>query len=141
MKINIRQYDPGDLKMVRHLMHELGYPMDENDLLFNLDLIQKREGIILVAVVDGNTVGCISVLINAGLAEGLFGEITSLVVLKEFRGFGLGKKLIEHAENWLQPKVKKIRIRANSIRLDAHRFYKSLGYKEIKTQISFLKII
>lgn len=141
MKINIRQYDPSDLKMVRHLMHELGYPMDENDLLFNLDLIQKREGIILVAVVDGNTVGCISVLINAGLAEGLFGEITSLVVLKEFRGFGIGKKLIEHAENWLQPKVKKIRIRANSIRLDAHRFYKSLGYKEIKTQISFLKII
>jgi hypothetical protein len=46
---------------------------------------------------------------------------------------------MKQAENWLKPQVGKIRIRANSIRLEAHKFYKSLGYKEVKTQISFLK--
>ena len=141
MKIHIRQYEPGDLKNVHQLMHELGYPMDEDDLKFNIDLIQQRNGRIIVAEVNGITVGCISILINAGLAEGLFGEIISLIVLKDFRGMGIGKKLVLNAENWLKPKVKKTRIRANSIRIDAHKFFKSLGYQDIKTQITFMKTI
>jgi hypothetical protein len=37
--------------------------------------------------------------------------------------------------------VEKIRGRANSRRRDAHEFYKSLGYKEIKTQISYMKYV
>ena len=141
MKIHIRQYEQSDINSVHQLMNELGYPMNVDDLIFNLNLIQQRNGRIIVAEANGNTVGCISILINAGLAEGLFGEIISLFVLKDFRGKGIGKKLVSHAENWLKPKVKKIRIRANSIRLEAHKFYKSLGYHEIKTQISFRKTV
>lgn len=141
MKINIRPFDPSDFTIVHQLMHELGYPLSEEDLRFNLDLIQQQNGIILVAETDGNVAGCISAVIHAGLAEGLFGEIISLVVLNDFRGLGMGKQLVLQAENWLKPKVDKIRIRANSIRLEAHRFYKSLGYKEIKTQISFIKTV
>ena len=141
MKITIRQIDQSDFKIVHQLMHELGYPLDKEDLLFNINLIHQRKGIILVAEVDGNVVGCLSAVINAGLAEGMFGEILSLVVSKDHRGSGIGTCLIKNAESWLKPQVTKIRIRANSIRLKAHKFYKSLGYIEIKTQISFVKTI
>jgi len=141
MKITIRQFRLDDIKIVQQLMHELGYPLREEELRFNINITHQRNGIILVAELDGNVVGCLSAVINVSLAEGMFGEIVSLVVSREYRRSGIGKSLVEHAEDWLKPKVEKIRIRANSIRLEAHKFYKSLGYKEVKTQISFIKSV
>jgi N-acetylglutamate synthase-like GNAT family acetyltransferase len=141
MEITIRQLRQDDIKTVQQLMHELGYPLNKEELLFNINIINQRNGIILVAELDGNVVGCLSGVINASLAEGMFGEIVSLVVSRKYRGSGIGKCLVKQAEDWLKPKVKKIRVRANSIRLEAHKFYKSLGYKEIKTQISFIKFV
>jgi ribosomal protein S18 acetylase RimI-like enzyme len=139
MNITIRQFIKNDVKRVQLLMHELGYPLEEDELLFNIEMIKQRNGLILVAEIDGHIVGCLSAVINASLVEGVLGEIISLVVSAEYRGSGIGTNLVQQAEDWLKPKVKKIRIRANSIRLEAHKFYKSLGYKEVKTQISFAK--
>ena len=141
MKITIRQLSHDDNKIVQQLMYELGYPVDEKELIFNINMINQRNGIILVAELGGNVVGCLSAVINVSLAEGMFGEIVSLVVSREYRGSGIGKCLVKQAEDWLKPKVEKIRIRANTIRLEAHKFYKSLGYREVKTQISFIKSI
>ena len=141
MKTKIRELSQGDIHSVRLLMHELGYPLSEEELLFNIDAVIRKKGIIWVAEAGGKVVGCLSAVVNAGLAEGMFGEIVSLVVSEEFRGKGIGSRLVKEAEDWLKPRVNKIRIRANSIRHQAHRFYKSLGYKEIKTQISFIKTV
>jgi ribosomal protein S18 acetylase RimI-like enzyme len=141
MEITIRQLRKDDIKIVRQLMHELGYPLDEEELLFNINKINQRNGIILVAESGGNVAGCLCAVINVSLAEGMFGEIVSLVVSREYRGSGIGKCLVNQAEDWLKPKVEKIRIRANSIRLEAHKFYKSLDYKEVKTQKSFIKFV
>ena len=140
-KITIRKLSQDDIKIVQQLMHELGYPLDEKELLFNVNMINQRNGIILVAELDGKVVGCLSAVINVSLAEGMFGEIVSLVVSKKYRGLGIGKSLVIQAEDWLKPKVGKIRIRANTIRLKAHKFYKLLGYKEVKTQKSFIKFV
>ena len=122
-------------------MHELGYPLSEEELRFNINVTHQRNGIIWVAELGGHVVGCLSAVINVSLAEGMFGEIISLVVSKEYRGSGIGKRLVKQAEDWLKPKVETIRIRANSIRLEAHKFYKSLDYNEVKTQISFIKSV
>ncbi|MCF8077940.1 MAG: GNAT family N-acetyltransferase [Desulfobacterales bacterium] len=141
MKTKIRRFRQDDIPFVQQLMHELGYPIHEEEVRFNIDQIHRRNGIVVVAESGGKVVGCLSALINAGLAEGMFGEIVSLVVSKEYRGAGIGRRLVTQAEEWLKPQVGKIRVRANSIRQDAHRFYKSLGYKEIKTQVSFIKYV
>jgi len=141
MKIEICQSDPDELVLLQQLINELGYLLDENELLLNLNQFQQRGGIVFVAKEKDNILGCISLIINAGLAEGLYGEIVSLVVAQEYRGLGIGKQLVLKAEDWLKSRVKKIRIRANIIRSEAHGFYKSLGYNEIKTQISFVKTI
>jgi len=98
MKITIRQLSQDDIKIVQQLMHELGYPLDEEELLFNINIINQKNGIILGAELSGNVVGCLSAVINASLAEGMFGEIVSLVVSKEYRGSGIGKCLVKHAE-------------------------------------------
>jgi len=141
MKTNIRRLRQVDIPFVQQLMHELGYPLDEEEVLFNIDQIHRRNGIILVAETGGTVVGCLSAVINTGLAEGMFGEIVSLVVSREYRGSGIGRRLVEQAEGWLKPQVGKIRIRANRIRLEAHQFYQSLGYRAVKTQVSFMKYV
>jgi hypothetical protein len=71
MKIAIRQLIQDDIKIVQQLMHELGYPLDEEELLFNINIINQRNGIILVAELGGNVVGCLSAVINVSLAEGM----------------------------------------------------------------------
>lgn len=140
MNVVIRPLKKKDIETVRQLLNELGYPLDKDKLLTNIDHVHQKNGIIFVAEINREVVGCLSAMVNVGLAEGLFGEILSLVVSEKHRGKGIGKILVEQAEEWLKPKTDRVRIRANTLRLDAHRFYKSLGYQEIKTQISFIKI-
>jgi GNAT superfamily N-acetyltransferase len=86
-------------------------------------------------------VGCVGAIIDARLAAGVNGEIVSLVVLEPFRGRGIGKRLVEVAEAWLAAFVGRIRVRANTRRVDAHRFYADAGYQEVKTQKIFQKAL
>ena len=139
MKIKVREFEAKELPVLRELMHELGYPLEKEELAANVKVIKERGGIIFIAEADGKIAGSIAAAISTGLAEGSYGEIISLVVFKDFRGKGVGKELVLKAEQWLKPRVKKIRVRANSIRLKAHEFYKALEYKEIKSQKSFMK--
>lgn len=92
-----------------------------------------------VAEVAGEVLGCVSAIIDARLAEGLKGEIVSLVVSEEARGKGLGKGLIREAENWLSGNVSIIRVRANALRERSHLVYESLGYRKEKSQVILLK--
>jgi hypothetical protein len=44
------------------------------------------------------------------------------------------------AERWsVERGVLEVRLRSNVIRKDAHRFYESLGYANVKSQFTFYK--
>jgi GNAT superfamily N-acetyltransferase len=69
-------------------------------------------------------------------------EIGGLVVNERFRGRGVGKLLLRHAERWARQKdLSSIYLRSNVIRKGAHVFYESLGYQNIKTQHAFRKAL
>ena len=120
-------------------MSELGYEVDRNTLCRRIDSIRAHGGEVIVAEAGGEVIGCINSIIDIRLAEGKTGEIVSLVVSKEHRGLGIGKALVKSAESWLGSRCDIIRVRANTIRNEAHDFYKLLGYKEIKSQKIFTK--
>lgn len=101
--------------------------------------MRAQGGEVLVAELGGVVVGCINAIIDIRLAEGKSGEIVSLVVSEGHRGMGIGKALVKTAESWLSSRCDNIRVRANAIRRDAHEFYRSLGYQEIKSQKVFTK--
>jgi aminoglycoside 3-N-acetyltransferase len=84
---------------------------------------------------------CVGAIIDARLAAGISGEIVSLVVSEQHRGSGIGRGLVEFAESWLTQRVVKIRVRANSLRSEAHEFYIRRGYQESKTQKIFEKYV
>jgi GNAT superfamily N-acetyltransferase len=139
MKILYREYDKADTTSITYLMSELGYSVDEEELKFNIQEIQNRGGTVFVAEVNGRVVGSICSVIDARLAEGVYGELVSLIVSEKFRGTGVGKGLVEVGEQWIGKRATRIRVRANEIRSDAHAFYKHLGYRESKTQKVFIK--
>ena len=129
-----RTYQETDLLALIPLMKQLGYSLSEAELEGNIKALHKSHGEVFVAEYNGSVVGCICAIIDTRLAEGVQGEIVSLVVGKQARGKGVGKGLVATAEGWLMTQVKIIRIRANQLRQEAHQFYQSLGYKITKHQ-------
>lgn len=124
-----------DTPAIVHLLRELGYSSEEKIIQNRLSKIRERDGRVIVAIQKNEIVGCVHVFIDLRLAEGEVGEIVSLIVKRELRGQGIGKKLIDEAKGWLTGKnCPKIRVRANAIREQAHQFYKWQGFDEIKSQ-------
>lgn len=134
-----RKYTHQDAKALVLLMAQLGYDHSEESLSANVSAVRAQGGEVLVAELAGNVLGCVSAIIDARLAEGVKGEIVSLVVSEEARGQGLGKGLILEAEKWLSGKVSVIRVRANALRERSRVFYEALGYRKEKTQAVLIK--
>ena len=139
MNIIYREFKETDQINLVSLISELGYAVDRITLSSRIDSIRAHGGEVMVAETEGEVIGCINSIIDIRLAEGKVGEIVSLIVSKDHRGLGIGKALVKSAESWLGSRCNIIRVRANTIRNEAHDFYKLLGYQEIKSQKVFTK--
>ena len=135
----IRVYKAGDAGALEKLLDQLGYRVPPAAIDKRVATIRTTAGEAFVKEMDAMVVGCVNAIVDARLAAGTHGEIATLVVLDGYRGRGIGKALVEHAEAWLAARVESIRIRANVIRDQAHQFYRRLGYRETKSQKVFLK--
>ena len=139
MEYYCREYQHNDLESLKTLMLELGYSVELPELRETITEIYNQRGIIFVSEQGNQVIGSVCVILDARLAEGVCAEIVSLIVSENFRGQGVGKTLIHVAEEWAKKRVRKIRVRANTIRRAAHSFYESKGFESIKTQKIFLK--
>ena len=69
-----------------------------------------------------------------------FVVVGGLVVDRNHRGQGVGRMLLEHAEEWAtQHGCSIVRVWSSTARSAAHRFYERLGYTNVKTLYSFVK--
>ena len=69
-----------------------------------------------------------------------FAEISGLVVNEKLRSRGIGKALLNAAEDWARSVgCAAISVNSNIIRDRAHHFYVSNNYELIKTQKTFRK--
>lgn len=88
---------------------------------------------LFVAELAGQVVGTFQVTLIPGLvARGRKrGKIESVHVAPECRGMGIGKVMIAHALAFAQEQgVGLIELSSNKSRLDAHRFYRNLGFSQ-----------
>lgn len=131
--------NPSDQAQLKSLLNELGYDLDDARIEQHIREIRNRGGEVFVAKLADRVVGCVAAIVDVRLAAGIQGEIVSLVVTEPYRGQGIGNGLIKSAEDWLSQTVDTIRVRANSQRRDAHRFYAKAGYELSKTQKIFTK--
>jgi len=132
-----------DADVLTSLTAQLGYPCTKEEILERLIPYQnKSHGVVLVAVLDGTVVGWISLNIVRYFYVEPFIEVSGFIVEEKERKKGIGKRLLGEAEVWTKEQgCRRIRIRTNVIRVEAHRFYENNGYKKVKEQKVYMKEI
>jgi GNAT superfamily N-acetyltransferase len=93
----------------------------------------SRDNALFVAEHDGKVVGTFQVTLIPGLAArgAKRGKIESVHVAPECRGMGIGKVMIAHALAFAEKQgVRLIELSSNKLRVDAHRFYRNLGFDQ-----------
>ena len=133
--INIRAAGIQDAEEIADLLHQLGYARNAADIARHLATLDEKAVILVAVREDGKAVGCLQAQVDNRLAEGLRGEIVSLVVAAEARSRGIGADLVAAAAQWLQERgIGRMRVRCNAVRDRAHHFYEQLGFQLTKTQ-------
>ena len=142
--VTIRPMRSEDAAEVAQLTTQLGYPATEEEIRRRYDLIKNRsDGRLFVAQHAGTAVvGWVHVQELYMLESDARAEIFGLVVADSARGTGVGRRLIEAAEEWATTRgLRVMGLRSNNLRTDARGFYEHLGYKVTKTQNAFRKTL
>ena len=139
--VAVRQMRPEHAAAVAMLTTQLGYPATEADIRRRYDLIEKRsDASLLVAEAGTVLLGWIHVQATHALECDTRAEIWGLVVSETARGTGVGRLLVETAEEWAKARgLAVIVLRSNRLRPGAQGFYEHLGYTVTKTQNAFRK--
>lgn len=138
MAVEIRKATINDVPVLAELMEQLGYSTTIQSMNSRFRHIELNPDYhTFVASINGDVVGMIG-LIKCFYyqMDGVYVKIAALVVDSRFRHEGIGKQLVEEAENW----AKSLGATGMSVnsgnrpeRVDAHRFYKRIGYIDKST--------
>ena len=139
---NITIFDAQEIQSISNF--ELGYDV-------NLDIVKKQirkftndnKHNIIIGFENEQTRKIIG-FVHAELYESLYMDtglnILGLAVDSDFQGQGIGKKLMSSIEDYaLKNNISYIRLNSNVRRIDAHKFYESIGYVCDKTQKRLIK--
>jgi ribosomal protein S18 acetylase RimI-like enzyme len=138
-KPKIRDAKPPDAERLTELIHELGHEITEKQVRKNLSALKKSGEVPLVATLDKRVVGMCGVGSRVVVHRPApLGRITVLVVANEAQRQGIGRMLVEAAEEWMRNKgCQLVEVTSNDRRAEAHAFYRHMGYE--RTSIRFFK--
>lgn len=135
----LREAKPADAPRLVELIRELGHEITEAEVRRNLSALKKSGETPLVATLDQKLVGMCGVSHRVVIHRPApLGRITALVVASDAQGQGIGRMLVEAAENWMRKGgCQLVEVTSNDRRADAHAFYRHLGYE--RSSIRFFK--
>ena len=131
-----------DYDKIADLASQLGYPCTGSQVRARLDEMQDpNQYAVYVAELAGSQVaGWIGVYLFRSVELDRCAEISGLIVDQEIRSQGIGKALLDAAEEWARSRgCDVISVRSNVKRDRAHQFYERHGFKHVKTQKTFRK--
>ncbi len=140
----VRVATVADAPRIAELSNQLGYPSTAEEVAQRLRQIQRdaQHIVYLAEWPAGRVVGWIHVHESHLVESDLQAEIGGLVVEEGHRGRGVGRLLMQHAEQWAEGKgCRAVMLRSNIVRAGAHAFYEKLGYQTIKMQKTFRKAL
>ncbi len=140
--VEIRECQISDAASIANLSGQLGYAVPFQEMVHRLrHMSDNPDHTVLVASLEsGEVVGWIDVGIVFHLQSGAYCEIGGLVVSEAVRSNGIGRELVAAGEQWAASRgMKKVLVRSNAIRADAHRFYLRENYMQVKTSAVFEK--
>lgn len=133
-KITIREVEPADIIALTELMNELGYDTTVDEMKVRFENIKNHKDYkTFIATDDTEILGMVGFSKNYSYERnGIYVRILALVTRSSFRQRGIGKKLMDAAENWATE------IGAGNVLLNcgnreereiAQLFYKKIGYQ------------
>jgi GNAT superfamily N-acetyltransferase len=147
VEISIIKATEKDIPFILELLYELDRPIPVDDKEIKLfknkikDYFSDPQKTILVAKQDSKIVGLVSIILLRRLNRAkLEMYVPELIVTKEFRYSGIGKKLIQYCIDLAKKKeCYRIRLESGNQRKESHKFYKSMGFEQ--SALSFTKHI
>lgn len=142
-EVNIRSAAVGDAAELARLSGQLGYPVATDILAERLGrTLVQQDQLVLVAEVDGNICGWLQAQSAEIIESGFRVEIVGLIVDEGVRRRGVGRRLVEGAENWAASLgAQAVVVRTNIVRAESHIFYSAMGYRQTKTQHVYRKVV
>lgn len=139
MEIQIEPITLRHAAAVQKLSQQLGYALFLNEIENNIkEVIINNDHVAFVAIANGEVTGWIHAFRAFLLESNPFIEIGGLIVDENYRSSGIGKKLVERIKQWCAEKqISTLRVRSQVKRKEAHQFYLTNGFTEIKEQKVF----
>ena len=133
---NIRDAQQDDIEQLLQVAKSLGYEEIEGEFaLRNItEILESETDRLWVFEEGGNIVGWLHIFVSLRVASPKFAEIGGLVIRESDRRRGIATKLVNEAVQWAISNQLPIRVRSNSIRADANKFYESIGFEFRKEQ-------
>lgn len=132
-----------DAQPILSLVQQLGYETTSLSEIKNSlsQLLQDDNHYLLVAETPGGQiVGYTHVSNFIVIYVNYNAELQELCVDRNYKGRGIGKKLIDYVEKWaVQNGYDQLIGRTNVMREESHKFYKHLGFQFIKKQYCIYK--
>jgi len=131
--ITIRPATKDDAPGIARLITQLGYPATQAEIESRLaPILAHPDYAMWVAEDSGRVIGLTGVFKHLALEyDGFYGRLLGLVVEEAYRGQGIGRRLLDQTEQWLQERgVNKLTLTSGKQRTEAHKFYRRLGYAE-----------
>lgn len=141
-KCTVRAAQPHDCDAMATLAVQLGYQCTGDQIEERLKYMQDPSAyaVFVAELPGGEIVGWIGVYLFRSVERDSCAEISGLVVEQDMRSRGIGKILLDAAEQWTRTTgCETISVRSNVKRDRAHRFYVNNGYEHDKTQKEFRK--
>jgi GNAT superfamily N-acetyltransferase len=141
LEVTTRPASISDAEAIARLTRQLGYDVETRDVEDRLSrLLARRDQQFVIAEHDGRSIGWVNMILVEYVETGAFVTIGGLVVDREYRGQGIGRRLLTEAEQWAaQQGCAIVRLSSSATRTEAHKFYEHVGYMNVKTQLSFAK--
>jgi GNAT superfamily N-acetyltransferase len=139
--ITIRAAAPSDAPILCELLTQLGYPTAEADIPARLGAVASfpRAAAFVATNGFGEVVGLVTTHIFPSIHDNdPVAWLTTLVVLEDARGAGIGSRLVKHVEQWAaQNGATRLSVTSGTHRKATHEFYEKRDYE--RTGLRFTK--
>lgn len=129
--VSVRRAVDSDVAAIAPLLAHLGYPASAPDLPGRLARLRAAGDDAFVAELSDSVVGLATVHSRPVLHNALpVAQLTALVVPPEMRGRGVGRALVEVAEQWARERgADRLVVTTALHRAEAPLFYERLGFE------------
>jgi GNAT superfamily N-acetyltransferase len=140
----VRMAQPHDSDRIAELAEQLGYPCTGKEVQERLSQMRdaNQHAVFVAELPTGQIAGWIGLYVFRAVELETVAEISGLIVDENIRSCGIGKMLLDAAEEWARHVgCRVISVRSNVKRDRAHQFYTNNGYEHTKTQKELRKKI